>query len=141
MTGPGANSFAMRPLSCAAIPACMLNVLESLRYGAFLLDLRGRVLSLNMIAFGCLGDGLVLGGEHLSATDRDTDHRLQYVVGSALKSGSAPMSSVAVRRHARLPLVLRIVRLGDDAPQTPGSPRLLLLALDPELRPEPPRDI
>ena len=67
----------MRHISQFPLPASILSLLESLSCGGFLLDLRGRVLSLNMLAVGCLGDGLVLGGDHLSAIDRSADLRLR----------------------------------------------------------------
>jgi DNA-binding CsgD family transcriptional regulator len=127
----------------SGILANVLSVLESLRCGGFLLDLRGRVLSLNLLALSCLGDGLVLGGERLSATDRETDRRLQYLVESTLSPGAGanPPTSVAVRRPSRLPLVVRTHPLNEYAELMPSSARLLLLVLDPELRPEPPRKV
>lgn len=137
------NSIAMRLLSGSGVPACVLKLLDSLRCGGFLLDLRGRVLSLNMIALSCLGDGLVLGGEYLCATDRETDNRLQYIITAALdpEDDANRSRSVAVRRRSRLPLVVRVVRLDEYAQPAPSSASLLLLALDPELWPEPPRDV
>jgi DNA-binding CsgD family transcriptional regulator len=41
----------------------------------------------------------------------------------------------------KTPLVVRAVRLGEGAQRTPGPASLLLLALDPELGREPPREI
>ncbi len=64
--------------------ASLLGLLESLRCGGFLLDARGRVLSLNGIAHHCLGDGLVLSAGQLRASDRATDQGLQRIVGAAL---------------------------------------------------------
>jgi DNA-binding CsgD family transcriptional regulator len=135
--------IAMGLLLQSGIPANVLSVLESLRCGGFLLDLRGRVLSLNLLALSCLGDGLVLGGERLCATDRETDRRLQYLVGSTLSPGDGVdrPTSVAVRRPSRLPLVVRTHRLNEYADPVPSSASLLLLVLDPELRPEPPREV
>lgn len=40
----------------------ILGVLDSLCCGGFLLDIGGRVLSLNSLALGCLGDALVSEG-------------------------------------------------------------------------------
>ncbi len=136
------KSLAMRLLSQSAVPARILSVLESLRCGGFLLDLRGRVLSLNLLALGCLGDGLVLGGEHLSAPDRETDRRLQHLVSTSLRPArnAGRPTSVAVPRPFRLPLVVRTLSLDETAQRTPGSASLLLLVIDPELRPEPPRE-
>jgi DNA-binding CsgD family transcriptional regulator len=91
---------------------------------------------------GCLGDGLVLGRGHLRATDHATDYLLQAMVGSAKGGTQDPIAprSVAVQRRARLPLVLRAVH-PDDAQRKPNSAGLLLLALDPELKREPPREM
>jgi DNA-binding CsgD family transcriptional regulator len=135
-----ANPAAVRPQLPSA--ASLLGLLESLRCGAFLLDARGKVLSLNTIAHRCLGNGLVLSGGQLRGTDRATDHGLQQIVGAVLggSHGNTPMS-IAIQRRSRLPLVLRAVRLGEDARRTPGHASLLLLALDPELGREPPREI
>jgi DNA-binding CsgD family transcriptional regulator len=129
----------MRRPAQSAAP--ILGVLESLRCGGFLLDLGGRVLSLNTIARGCLGDGLALSAEHLRATDCATDHRLPAVVGSATAGTEGPNMSVVVQRRSRLPLVIRAVRLGEGAQPRPGSASVLLLALDPELRREPSGEI
>src|SRR3954447_25745130 len=102
------NVTVMRQMSSFPLPASILSLLESLSCGGFLLDLRGRVLSLNMLAVGCLGDGLVLGGAHLSAIDRNADLRLQRLVGTALGTTTAPVpQTIAVRRAARLPLMIR----------------------------------
>jgi DNA-binding CsgD family transcriptional regulator len=126
----------VRPPS--SIPTHILGALESLRCGAFLLDLGGRVLSFNLPALGCLGNGLKLGGGgRLSAVDRVTDQKLQHVVQAALAgpdSGSS-QTTVMVQRPARLPLATRIIRLAQDAPRS--SSFLLLLILDAELWPDP----
>jgi DNA-binding CsgD family transcriptional regulator len=108
-----------------------------LRCGGFVLDLGGRVLSLNAIAHDCLGDGLVLGGGRLRASDRATDQRLQLIVVSAMRRSVDPNAptSIAIQRRSKLPLVIRAVR------SEPGSAGLLLLALDTELRREPAREM
>jgi DNA-binding CsgD family transcriptional regulator len=135
------SSAALRLVSQSG--ASTLGLLDALKYGGFMLDGSGRVVSLNRIALDCLGDGLVLGGERLSAADRATDRHLQHMIGCALgrtKDVNLP-KSVAVLRRSRLPLVLGAVAL-DHEPQRPaGSAILLLLVLDPELRREPPREI
>src|SRR5437764_11009043 len=105
----------MRHISSFPLPAPILSLLESLRCGGFLLDLRGRVLSLNMLAVGCLGDGLVLGGDRLSAIDRNADLRLQRLVGTALGTAGVPVpQSIAVRRAGRLPLMIRTLPLQEQ---------------------------
>jgi DNA-binding CsgD family transcriptional regulator len=108
-----------------------------------LLDALGRVLSLNTVARCCLGHGLALNDERLSATDQATNHRLQDLIESAIAPIADPNLpiSVAVRRRSRLPLVIRAIRPAERAGAMPGSANLLLLALDPELRREPPREI
>jgi DNA-binding CsgD family transcriptional regulator len=131
----------MRLPSPSAAP--ILGLLESLRCGGFLLDPLGRVLSLNAIARDCLGDGLVLGSRHLRAIDHAVDGRLQIMIASALARRKGPdvPTSVAVQRRCRLPLVIRALSPDGDAVDTPDSATLLLLAVDPELRHGPPRDI
>jgi DNA-binding CsgD family transcriptional regulator len=121
----------VRPQS--SMPTHILGALESLRCGAFLLDLGGRVLSFNLPALRCLGNGLKLGGGRLSAVDRVTDQKLQQVVQAALAEPDGPNlpTTVMVQRPARLPLATRIVRMAQDAPF------VLLLILDAELWPEP----
>jgi DNA-binding CsgD family transcriptional regulator len=97
-----------------------------------------------MLAVGCLGDGLVLGGDRLSAIDRNADLRLRRLVETALGTTGAPIAqSIAVQRAGRLPLMIRTLRLQEQGglmEQDPGSlrsPGLLVLVLDPELWPEP----
>jgi DNA-binding CsgD family transcriptional regulator len=160
----GSNMNAMaRFLLSKPFPAPVLGVLESLRCGGFLLDPQARVLSLNSTAFGCLGNGLVLEGERLSAIDRESDRRLQTFIAAELKTGrgfNAPQS-VAVQRDSRLPLVVRPHRLDDGADRAPSaaapSPAarvpaatvsaapiragLLLLVVDPEQWLAPPQDM
>jgi DNA-binding CsgD family transcriptional regulator len=108
-----------------------------------LLDISTRVLSLNEIARGCLGDELVLKGEHLRAADRATDDRLQLIIVSAMRRSVAQdtPTSIAIQRPSRLPLVIRAVRPDESAHSGADSAGLLLLALDPELRREPAREM
>jgi DNA-binding CsgD family transcriptional regulator len=138
---PDMNAMALRLAAHSAAP--ILGLLESLRCGGFFLDPRGRVLSLNATARACLGDELVLGAGHLRATDRATDDRLQAMADSAKERMGDPNAptSVTVQRRSRLPLVIRAARLDQGADWAPGSVSLLLLALDPELRREPSREM
>ena len=124
-------------------PPPILGVLDSLRCGGFLLDPRARVLSLNSVAFGCLGDGLVLEGERLSATNCETDHRLRRLVAAESKPrrDPDPPQSVAVQRDGRLPLIVRPHRLDERAERAPSPASLLLLVIDPEQWPAPPREM
>lgn len=114
-----------------------------MRCGGLLLDVRGRVVSFNVIALSCLGDGLALGGERLRAGDHDTDQRLRSMIGSALQDVDHQETtlSVVIQRRSRLPLVVRFVRLDEDPERTPGTAMLLVLLLDPELRQNPPPEI
>jgi DNA-binding CsgD family transcriptional regulator len=129
-------------LSQTLVVAQIFSILESLRCGGFLLDLSGRVQSFNTMAFGCLGDGLALAGEHLSAMDRATNQRLQHLIGTALSGYDVRLKmSVAVPRVARLPLVVRIVHVELQALPSARSAGLLLLVLDPEMWPDTPHDM
>jgi DNA-binding CsgD family transcriptional regulator len=130
-------------LSQATAPTSILEIVDSLRCGGFLLDRQARVLSFNVTALECLGDGLILTRERLSATDRATDHRLQTLVrgASGYAEDARTAMSVAIPRQCRLPLVLRILRLGGPNARALNSPCVLLLALDPDLWPGPSRDI
>jgi DNA-binding CsgD family transcriptional regulator len=141
-----------RSLLSRPSPAPILGVLESLGCGGFLLDPRARVLSLNSTAFCCLGDGLVLEGERLNATDRDSDQRLQSFIAAELRGAgrSTPPQSVAVRRGSRLPLVVRPHQLDGLAEEADGSaarsnrapaPGLLLVVVDPEMLRPPQHDV
>jgi DNA-binding CsgD family transcriptional regulator len=132
------------PMRMASQPAeSILGVLDSLKCGAFLFDLGPHVVSLNTIAHSCLGDGVVLHAQHLRATDPATDLRLQHMVCSVMQRTAEPNAptSVVVQRRSRLPLVMRVVCLDQSRQQSSGSVNLLLLALDPELRREPPREV
>lgn len=140
MDEKSSNATPVRLLSQPA--AWILHFLDTLRWGGCLLDFRGRVLALNLIALGYLGDGLVLVAERLSATDRATDQRLQGMVGSlALTKQPSADLSVAVQRRTGPPLVVRLVRLGEDGQRAPGSATFLLLILDPQKRQKPAPEI
>jgi DNA-binding CsgD family transcriptional regulator len=116
----------------------ILDVLEALRCGGFILDIDGRVLLLNMLARGYLKDGLVLSGHHLGAADHEADLLLQHAISASLcKEGAPPNAAVAVPRHTRLPLVIQLIPLGSQVQQSPRSAGALLLAFDPEPWPEP----
>jgi DNA-binding CsgD family transcriptional regulator len=134
----------VRPVRLFSQPAgWILGVLDILRCGGCLLDFRGRVLALNRIALNYLGDGLVLGADRLSATDRATDQRLQGMVGSALALTKVDGANlpVAVQRRCGRPLVVRLVRLVEDGQRAPGAAMLLLLMLDPQMRLKPAPEI
>jgi DNA-binding CsgD family transcriptional regulator len=133
----------MRLLSKPSVPTPVLGVLDALQCGGFLLDPGARVVSLNSIAFGCLGDGLVLEGERLNATNRDTDRRLQGLIAAELTAGRAtnPPQSIAVQRDNRLPLVVRPHRLDGAFDRASDPVGLLLVVIDPEQWPAPPQDM
>ena len=137
------HKYAKAERSVSQPASWILRVLDALRCGGSLLDFRGRVLALNVIALSFLGDGLVLGADRLSATDRITDQRLQGMVDSALvltKKHSANLC-VAVQRRSGPPLVVRLVRLEEDGQRAPGLAMFLLLMLDPQTRQKPAPEI
>jgi DNA-binding CsgD family transcriptional regulator len=131
----------MRPEGFA-VSACILQVVESLGCGGFLLDRERQVLSLSPTGVDCLAEGLAIKGKRVAAKDRDSDLRLQTLIGAALNSSDSAYGSASlmVRRHARLPLSVRIVRLEDQAQVALEGASLLLVAFDPE-RCQPPPDM
>jgi DNA-binding CsgD family transcriptional regulator len=132
----------MRPEGLA-VPACVLHVFESFGCSGFLLDREGQLLFLNPRGAGCLGDGLTMRGKRLAAIDRESDVRLQSLIGVALNStsGAQGSASTLVRRHSRLPLAVRIVRLGGEARSDLKGASLLLVGFDPEHCELPPLDM
>jgi hypothetical protein len=130
----------MRPEGLA-VPACVLHVFESFGCGGFLLDRERRLLFLNPTGVECLGDGLMMRGKQVAAMDRESDVRMQSLIGAALNStdGTCGSASVWLRRHSTLPLAVRIVRLEDVARPALKGASLLLVTFDPErCRPPPP---
>jgi DNA-binding CsgD family transcriptional regulator len=112
--------------------AHLLNIFESLGHASFLLGNEREVLAYNKPAATYLGDGLVLRGNRLAATDRASDVRLQASIGIVLLSveGKGDRRSVGIRRSARPPFAVHIHRLAHET-----HPKLLLVACDPELSP------
>lgn len=121
----------------------VLNVFERLGYAGFLLDPQRRVVTHNQFAEEQLGDGLNLNGAHVVATDRQSDMRLQALIEAALEPTTPVVraASVGLRRDFRLPLVVRVLRLGPHAPPNLNATMLLLLVADPEVRQVPSPDI
>lgn len=110
----------------------LLNVLDALRCGGILLGSERRVLSLNSVAQGCIGNGLLLVGEHLCAADRDANDRLQHVIGAALGGRETrPSVSVVLPRPVGLPLMTHLLRLDQHDLRSARSAGLLLLVVDP----------
>jgi len=143
----GASSRAMslapmRPEGLA-VPACVLHVFESFGCGAFLLDCEQQLLFLNPTGVDCLGDGLMMRGKRVAATDRESDVRLQSLIGAALNSTDVTCgsTSVWVRRDSKLPLTVHIVRFGEEARPALKEASLLLVAFDPERCYPPPPDM
>jgi DNA-binding CsgD family transcriptional regulator len=129
----------MRPEGLA-IPACLLHVFESFGCGGFLLDRERQLLFLNPTGVDCLGDGLMMRGKRVAATDRESDMRLQSLIEAALNAtedahGSA---SVWVRRDSRLPLVVHVVRLQENVQPVLRGASVLLVVFDPECCQPPP---
>jgi len=140
--GDQATSLLRSPAEKPAVPACVLSVIGSLGCAGFLLDRSGRVLSLNEMARCHIGDGLTLRGDRLIATDRESDARLRQLIEVALTSTESPHAnaSIGLKRICKRPLLVRILRLEENAKPAPSSATLLMIALDPEIRPEPPRE-
>jgi DNA-binding CsgD family transcriptional regulator len=118
-------------------------VIDALGCGGFLLDRKGRVLFLNEMARRCVGNGLALRRERLTATDHESDARLQHLFELArVSSGDqSAIMSVGLQRGCRRPLLVRILRLTEDARPALSSGTLLIVVLDPELYPEPSPDV
>jgi DNA-binding CsgD family transcriptional regulator len=125
-----------------AVPACVLHVFESFGCGGFLLDRERKVLFLNPTGLHCLGNGLIMRGTRVAAADRGSDVRLQSLIGAALSStdGAYGSASMFVQRHSRLPLAVRIVRLGNRPDQHLKGASLLLVVFDAERCKPPPPD-
>ena len=123
----------------SAIAGCVLAAIGLLRCGEFLLDDTRRVLLFNNIAADCLGHGLALRGEHLAATDHESNDRLQRLIRLACNSteSSNASATAAVRRSSRLPLAVRVLRLETAIQRAFNSASLLLLVFDPEVRQSP----
>jgi DNA-binding CsgD family transcriptional regulator len=128
------------PIGGGAAMVCVLSVFDALGHGGFLLGHERQVMAHNNVARNVLGSGLTLQGKRLAATDRASDVRLQCVIESALTgSGREQVTSVGVRRHSRLPLLILVLPLDDDALAAPNSARLLMVACDPERSAMPPQ--
>ena len=141
--GDQVTSLLRSPPEEAAVPALLLSVIGSLGHAGLLLDYRGRVLFLNEMAQCCIGDGLTLRGERLAATDHESDSRLQHLIALAVASTGSPLAimSVGVQRACKRPLLVRVVRLEENARPALNSAALLIVVLDPEIYPEPSPDI
>ena len=115
--------------------AYVLNIFESLGHASFLLGNKREVLGYNGPAATYLGDGLILRGNCLAATDRASDVRFQVSIGIALLSVESKdeRRSVGIQRNFRPPFVVHIHRLAHET-----QLKLLLVACDPELNPVPP---
>jgi len=101
----------MRPQEL--IPAAdILEIFESLGCACFLLTAQRQVAGYNHLAGNYLGNELVLKGEHIAAADPASDARLQTSIAQALKAGkqSSTPVSIGMRRNAKLPLVIHILR-------------------------------
>jgi DNA-binding CsgD family transcriptional regulator len=123
----------MRPQG-VGVSACVLHVFETFGCGGFLLDRERELLFLNPTGMDCLGDGLMMRGKRVAATDRDSDLRLQSLIGAVLSSTETAYgsSSVWLQRESKLPLAVHLVRLGEEARPALKAAHLLLVAFDPE---------
>ena len=121
----------------------VLEVLEALGFGCFLLDDNRCVLGYNGTAMAVLGDTLLLQGQGITAKDHDSDVRLQGVIQAALANEGLPIAtSVGVRGNSGLPFVVIILRLKNKGKKDERvSPRLLLITRDLEHNLAPPHHI
>jgi DNA-binding CsgD family transcriptional regulator len=121
---------------------CEIGILDALRCGSFLLDFLGQVISHNIVAHSCLGDGLNLIGSRLTAADPMIDHCLQHMITAAISRTDQPNGprSLAIQRRSRLPLIIYAMRLHDNS-QAPGRARVLLVTIDPDIKQEPSREM
>jgi DNA-binding CsgD family transcriptional regulator len=127
-----------------AIAANILNIIGSLYCGGVLLGPQRRVLCLNPIAADCFGNGLILSGNRLIATDRQSNARLQGAVGLAMseaESAGVPATWLEVRRAANVPLLIRILRLQESVRPVLIGASLLLVIVDPQSRQAPRADL
>lgn len=109
--------------------AGILNLFQSLGYGAVLVDHEQRLLALNAVAKDCLGDGLVIRGQRVAATDRKSDLGLRKGIVAASKSNDAVI--VGVRGGAGQPVLVQIIQFGRVACGVIGPQWLLLVTCDP----------
>jgi DNA-binding CsgD family transcriptional regulator len=124
-----------------AVAAHVLHIIGFVQCGGFLLDPMRRVLFLNRIAADCLGNGLILRGNLLAATDRESNARLQSAIELALNltesANRQPTTWLEVHREVGAALLIRILRLQDCIRPVLNGAGLLLVAFDPEIRQAP----
>lgn len=137
---------ATRPLACTeahTLAAWALGVIGLMGRGVFVLDDARNVLFLNGVAAALLGNGLILRGERLAVTDRDSEHQLLALMASSgsRRPGAVELASAAIRRKSRLPLVARIMMIDAGIRSMFNSATRLLVVSDPELRKGPPPDL
>lgn len=114
------------------VAAGILNLFESLGYGAFLVDHERRLVARNTLAGDCLRAGLTLRGQRVAASDHLSDMSLQSSITAMLKTSAANgRTVVGVRRRCGQPLLVQIMRLGPVVPQAFNSRWLLLVTYDP----------
>lgn len=121
--------------------AGILNLFQSLGYGAVLVDHEQRVLALNAVAKDCLGDGLMVHGQCVAATDRKSDLGLRRGIGVASKSNDPVV--VGLRGRSGQPVLVQIIQFNRVVPDAVSARWLLLITSDPirsGMR-TPPRDV
>jgi DNA-binding CsgD family transcriptional regulator len=126
-----------------ALAAWALGVIGLLGCGVFVLDDTRKVLFLNGVAATLLGDGLVLRGDRLTVTNRDSEQQLVALMASnaSRRPGAVELASAAIRRESRLPLVARSMMIDAGIRSMFNSATRLLVVSDPELRAGPPPDL
>jgi DNA-binding CsgD family transcriptional regulator len=132
------------PAAKFAVAAHLLHIVALFQCGGFLLDPGGNVLSLNRIAEASLGNGLIVRGNRLMASDRASDARFKSVVelvSNVNGSAEAPATSVEIQRAGRLPLLAYLLRLDVGVRPAVNGASLLLITFDPEIRHAPATDM
>lgn len=95
--------------------ASALDALDRAHVSAFALDWRGRVIRMNALAEGLVGNGIRLADGRLEASDRDSDTRLQRLLAAAVAAATEEISAISwiasaqpvpIWRFGRRPLVV-----------------------------------
>ncbi|HWX76594.1 MAG TPA: hypothetical protein VNY32_03915, partial [Candidatus Acidoferrales bacterium] len=92
----------------------LLEAFSVFKYGALLLDLRGRVLQLNKLAERLLSPALTVQAGFLRARTTDCDVLLQKIIRSVTAAGTSPAErrhTVAIDRPGASPLLVHAARL------------------------------
>jgi DNA-binding CsgD family transcriptional regulator len=122
----------------------LFRVFRAMGCGAILLDGDKQVVHLNARARACLGDGLVLRGGEIVASDRGCDAILQATLDRHLASPAGSQAglergrdALGLKRRERRPIIVRVVPVAPEMQALLERAALLLIVVDPEDCPEP----